>query len=103
MCCRFRLVGCAIWEISEYMPLNELGAAIARHPNRVEVAFCGFDLWCEVMTNDKLWFRPLKKGGVPATDEEAETELVFRVPVIGKGIVISFDPTLPPDGFRLAP
>ncbi len=55
------------------------------------------------MTNDKLWFRPLKKGGVPATDEEAETELVFRVPVIGKGIVISFDPTLPPDGFSLAP
>ena len=40
---------------------------------------------------------------MPATDEEAETELVFRVPVIGKGIVISFDPTLPPDGFSLAP
>ena len=85
------------------MPLKDLGAAIARHPGPVQAAFCGFDLWTEVMTSDKLWLKPLKKGGVPATEEEAETQLVFRVTVVGKGIVISFDPTLPPDGFRLAP
>ena len=85
------------------MPLKDLGAAIARHPKQVEVAFCGFDLWCEVMTSDKLWLKPLKKGGVPVTDEEVETQLVFRVTVVGDGIVVSFDPTLPPDGFRLAP
>jgi hypothetical protein len=85
------------------MSLQLLGRAIAEHPVKVEVAFCGFDLWLEVFASGKVATRVLKKGGVPAAAEEPEGTITAPVPVIGADIVLSFDPTLPPEGFRLAP
>jgi hypothetical protein len=85
------------------MTLQELGRAIAQHPVKVAVAFCGFDLWLEVFASGKVETRMLKKGGVPAAAEEPEGTITAPVPVIGAEIVLAFDPTLPPEGFRLAP
>jgi hypothetical protein len=85
------------------MTLQELGRAIAQHPVKVAVAFCGFDLWLEVFASGKVETRMLKKGGVPAAAEEPEGTIIAPVPVIGDAIVVAFDPTLPPEGFRLAP
>ncbi|MBX6367833.1 MAG: hypothetical protein IRZ04_07625 [Rhodospirillales bacterium] len=85
------------------MSLQELGQAIARHPVKVAVAFCGFDLWLAVFASGKVETRRLKKGGVPADGSEPEGTITAPVPVIGGDIVVAFDPTLPPNGFRLAP
>ncbi|MCB9947484.1 MAG: hypothetical protein H6842_06630 [Rhodospirillaceae bacterium] len=83
------------------MGLKELGAAIAGHSTRVRVAFCGFDLWLEVFASGRVRLQPYKKGGTPA--EDGDEGILVPMPVVGDGVVISFDPTLPPDGFRLAP
>ena len=52
------------------MPLKDLGAAIARHPGPVEAAFCGFDLWTEVMTSDKVGIPAMLKHVREPTDAE---------------------------------
>lgn len=83
--------------------LRKLGQAIAKHPNPVQVAFCGFDLWVEVMTSGRTKLCNFKTGGKIASEKEDETTLVIPMTVVGESIVVSFDPTLPPDGFRLAP
>ena len=83
------------------MGLKELGAAIAGHTTRVQVAFCGFDLWLDVFASGRVRMQPFKKGGVFA--EPGDEGITVAMPVVGDGVVISFDPTLPPDGFRLAP
>ncbi len=87
------------------MGLKELGEAIKASQTKTEVAFCGFDLWLEVFSSGRVKQGYFKKGGVRATPEEIEdtAKFTFPMPVVGKGIVISFDPTLPPDGFRLVP
>jgi hypothetical protein len=56
-----------------------------------------------VFASGKVETRVLKKGGVPAGENEPEGTITVPVPVIGADIVIAFDPTLPPEGFRLAP
>ena len=83
--------------------LRQLGQAIARHPNPVQVAYCGFDLWVEVMSSGRTRLCNFKKGGKIATGDEDGATLVIPIMVVGDAIVINFDPTLPPDGFRLAP
>ena len=85
------------------MSLQELGRAIATHPAKVAVAFCGFDLWLEVFGSGKVGTLLLKKGGLPAAEKEPEGTVTAPVPVIGGDIVIAYDPTLPPGAFRLAP
>lgn len=83
--------------------LRQLGQAIARHPNPVQVAFCGFDLWLDVLGSGRTGSHGFTRGGKLATGGEDKDTLVVPVMVIGKSIVVSFDPTLPPDAFRLAP
>ena len=83
--------------------LKKLGRAIAEHPNPVQVVFCGFDLWLEVLGSGRTSTRGFKRGGELATGDEDKETLVVPVLVIGDSIVVNFDPTLPPDGFRLAP
>lgn len=83
------------------MGLKELGSAIAGHATRTQVAFCGFDLWLEVFASGLVRMQLYKKGGLPA--QEGDEGILVSMPVVGDGVVISFDPTLPPDGFRLAP
>lgn len=87
------------------MGLKELGQAIKSSQTKTEVAFCGFDLWLEVFSSGKVKQGYFKKGGARATPKEVEDlELfTFPMPIVGNDIVISFDPTLPPGDFRLAP
>lgn len=83
--------------------MNELATAIKAHPNPVQVALCGFDLWLEVMGSGHVKGRDFVSGGKMATGEELPTDLKVPIMVIGNRIVVSFDPTLPPDGFQLKP
>ena len=85
--------------------MKELGDAIKASEPPPRAAFCGFDLWLEVYASGKVRIQPFKKGGAPATAEEVEDNAIITVPVpvVGRNIVISFDPTLGPDEFRLVP
>ncbi len=85
------------------MAMKELGEAIKASSTPPKVAFLGFDLWLEVFSSGKVRNQAFKKGGVLATPEDAEDESVITIlmPVVGRNIVISFDPTLGPDDYRL--
>jgi len=85
------------------MAMKELGEAIKASQSPPKVAFLGFDLWLEVYSSGKVRTQSFKAGGAMATPEEAEDEKVITIliPVVGRNIVISFDPTLGPDEFRL--
>ncbi len=87
------------------MGMQELGEAIKASDTKGDGAFCGFDLWLEVYASGKVKQGHYKKGGVRATPEEVDDmeQITVPMPIVGRGIVISFDPTLPPDEFRLAP
>ena len=86
------------------MAMKELGEAIKTSSNPPKVAFLGFDLWLEVYGSGKVRNQAFKKGGLIASKEDAEDQAVITVlmPVVGRNIVISFDPTLGPDEYRLA-
>ena len=81
----------------------ELGAAIARHPNKVASVFLGFDLWFDVLATGKVGSKMFKRGGIPAAEDEPDSVLKIPLPVVGRDIVVCVVITLPPDGFRIAP
>ena len=83
-------------------PLQKLGKAIASHPTPVRAVFCGFDLWLQVVQSGKIKMQGFKQGGELASGDEDENTIVVQFMVVGNGIVIGFDPSLPPDDFRLA-
>ena len=85
------------------MGMNELGEAIKASKAPPKVAFLGFDLWLEVYGSGKVRNQAFKMGGIIATPEEVEDEKIITIliPVVGRNIVISFDPTLGPGEFRL--
>lgn len=83
--------------------LQALSAAIRAHGAPPQVALCGFDLWLEIMGSGHTGMRDFLSGGIPAKGDEDETVLKVPVVVLGGRIVISFDPTLPPDQFVLKP
>lgn len=85
------------------MAMKELGEAIKASSKPPRVAFLGFDLWLEVFCSGKVRDLAFKKGGTLATPEEVEDEKLITIgmPVVGRNIVISFDPTLGPDEYRL--
>ena len=85
------------------MGMKELGEGITASKEPPRVAFLGFDLWLEVYGSGKVRNQAYKMGGIPATPEEAEDEKIVTIliPVVGRNIVISLDPTLGPDKFRL--
>lgn len=85
------------------MSLTDLGRAIAAHPVPVEVAYVGFDLYLDIFSSGKVKMAGFKTGGERATGQEGPEESVVPFPTVGRGIVICFDPTLEPDGFRLGP
>ena len=85
------------------MTLADLGHAIATHPVPVEIAYVGFDLYLSVFSSGKVKMVGFKAGGERATGEEGDSEPVVPFPTVGRGIVVSFDPTLEPDAFRLGP
>ncbi len=81
----------------------DLGAAIARHPNKVAAVFLGFDLWFDVLATGKVGSKMFKAGGLPAEPDEPDSTVQIPLPVVGRDIVVAVDITLPPDGFRIAP
>ena len=83
--------------------MRALGQAIANHPNPVQAAQLGFDLWLEVLGSGHVSTCNFKAGGQILEGEPGENEIVVPVMVIGGRIVIGFDPTLPPDGYALKP
>ena len=83
--------------------LQALSAAIRAHGAPPQVALCGFDMWLEIMTSGHIGMRDFLAGGTPAKGDEEETVLKVPIAVLGGRIVISFDPTLPPDKFVLKP
>ncbi len=86
------------------MAMKELGEAIKSSSEAPRVAFLGFDLWLEVYSSGKVRNQAFKKGGHIASKEDTEDQNVITIlmPVVGRNIVISFDPTLGPDEYRLA-
>lgn len=83
--------------------LQDLGKAIAVHPQKVQIMFLGFDLWVEVYASGRVRPSLFKKGGIPTTEEDPYKGAKVPLMVVGDNIVVSVDITLPPDGFRLAP
>jgi len=83
--------------------LKALGEAIAAHPVRPEVAFCGIRLFVDAIASGRVTHRDFALDG--STPRGAPREGEVRVPMlaIAGRIVLSFDPTLEPEAFRLAP
>jgi hypothetical protein len=83
--------------------LQKLSQAIRAHGQPPQVALCGFDLWLEIMGSGHTSMRDFLPGGIPAKGDETDGPLKVPIMVLGGRIVISFDPTLPPDAFVLKP
>lgn len=83
--------------------LHALGDAVARHPHRPEVAFCGMSLYVEAIASGRVTHRDFLLDGSRPTGEEPEGTVTIPMLAIAGRIVLSFDPTLGPEEFRLAP
>ena len=83
--------------------MQALAEAIRARQELPQAVFCGFDLWLEVCASGHTSTCTFKAGGAIATGDEPENTLLVPVLVIGKRIVVGFDPTLPPDDFVLKP
>ncbi len=83
--------------------MQALAQAIRSRPAPPQAVFCGFDIWLEVCGSGHTSTCNVKAGGEIATGDEPENTVVVPVLVIGRRIVIGFDPTLAPDEFRLKP
>lgn len=83
--------------------LQDLGHAIAKHPNPIRMIFLGFDLWLEVLGSGKVKTALFKKGGLPTSEEDPVKSAKVPLMAVGGTMVIAVDLTLPADGFRLAP
>jgi hypothetical protein len=83
--------------------MQALAEAIRARPTPPQAVFCGFDLWLEVCGSGHTSTCNFKAGGEIATGDEPENTVIVPVLVIGRRIVVGFDPTLAPDEFRLKP
>ena len=83
--------------------MQALAQAIRSRAAPPQAVFCGFDMWLEVCGSGHTATCNFKAGGEIATGDEPENTLVVPVLVIGRRIVVGFDPTLPPDEFVLKP
>lgn len=84
--------------------MEALAQAIRSREVPPKVVFCGFDLWLEVCGSGHTSTCNFKaRGEVADGSEDPEKTVLVPVMVIGKRIVVSFDPTLPPGEFRLEP
>lgn len=83
--------------------LQALSHAIKARGAPPDVVFCGFDLWLEVLASGHTSLRDYLAGGVPAKGDEPDGILKVPLMVLGGRIVVSLDPTLPPDGFAFKP
>ena len=85
-------------ELSKTMA--RLAEAIRANP-KARCALCGFDLWLEVLGSPHVMGREMTWKGRFITPDDPPEALKVPVPVLGKRVVVSFDPTLPPTEFQL--
>ncbi len=83
--------------------VRDLGKAISQHPGPVHAAFCGIKLYVEVLASGRVSPLEFLITGHVARGDEPEGALKVPVLAIAGKIPVSFDPTLPPEGYRLAP
>ena len=84
--------------------MQALAEAIRKREVPPQALFCGFDLWLEVCGSGHTSMCSFKAGGrVADGTEDPEKTVLVPVLVIGKRIVVNFDPTLPPGEFELKP
>jgi hypothetical protein len=83
--------------------LKALGAAIAAHPVRPEAAFCGIRLFVDAIASGRVTHRDFALDGSTPKGEPKQGEVRIPMLAIAGRIVLSFDPTLGPEEFRLAP
>lgn len=83
--------------------LRALGKAISQHPHPPLAAFLGVKLYVEVLGSGRMAPLEFLIDGRPAQGTEPDGTLKVPFLAISGRIVASFDPTLPPEGFRLAP
>ena len=83
--------------------MHALAGAIRSRAVPPQAVFCGFDMWLEVCGSGHTSTCNFKPGGEIATGDEPKDMVIVPVLVIGRRIVVGFDPTLPPDGFELKP
>lgn len=83
--------------------LQALSQAIRARGTPPQAVFCGFDLWLEVLGSGHTSLRDYVAGGTPARGDEPEGVLKVPLMVLGGRIVVSLDPTLPPDTFAFKP
>lgn len=84
--------------------MQALSDTIRARKEPPRAVFCGFDFWLEVCGSGHTSMCTFKAGGEIADGtEDPEKTVLVPVLVIGKRIVVSFDPTLPPDEFELKP
>lgn len=81
--------------------LARLAEAIRADRRPVRTALCGFDLWLEALSSPHIARREMTWGGGFVPPEPPPETLKVGVPVLGGRIVVSLDPSLPPDAFEL--
>lgn len=84
--------------------LQRIAEGLRSHGKPADALFCGFDLWLEVMGSPHTAPKNFVSGGQPATGEEdTEKTLVVPLMVLGGRMIVTLDPTIPPDEFYFRP
>ena len=81
--------------------LQRLSAAIRAHGAPPRAIFAGFDLYIELMGSGHLGLADFLMGGQLARGDEPEGTLKIPMLVLGGRIMLSVDPTIPPEDFYL--
>ena len=84
--------------------MRRIADGLRSHGSQPQAVFCGFDLWIEVMGSGHTSMKNFISGGKPASGEE-DTGKVLVVPltVLGGRMVVTLDPTIPPQEFYFKP
>ena len=84
--------------------LQRIADALRSQGKPADAVFCGFDLWLEVMGSPHTTAKNFVSGGKPATGEEnTEKTLIVPLMVLGGRMIVTLDPTIPPDEFYFKP
>lgn len=81
--------------------LQRLSAAIRAHGAPPRAVFAGFSLYIELMGSGHLSMADFLMDGQLAKGDEKEGTLKIPMLVLGGRIMLSVDPTIPPEEFYL--
>lgn len=84
--------------------MRRIADGLRSHGSQPMALFCGFDLWLEVMGSGHTSMKNFVKGGKAATgQEDTATTLVVPLTVLGGSMLVTLDPTIPPEEFYFKP